>query len=347
MMKISAQNLSKICSDKLAEKTSDANAKSRLQQELDYIAKNEVYAEVLAVTSELVSYSRELGYYSRFMGLMGSSLIAFLLGITEVNPLKHNLPVEVFMGDRSWDIEMTFDVNFIPILKQYVQENYPHIPIVDRGTRPSWLVFSGDATNWNTYGFDTGSIVKLSFYGNSYGYPALKELTELTGVDIYSIPFDDKQTIEIMKTTDMKVDDKESDESELWRRSIMQMVNPKTFEELVRTEGWIRGDYSCEKKDIPNMPAFRDEIFLDLLHSGINSVAAYEIMECVRKGKGLTEEYTSMLSNAGISEQYMDSLNQVQYLFPKAHCIALAMTEYRTAWFKAYYPEEFQKVMKW
>ncbi|MCI9625471.1 MAG: hypothetical protein HFI90_01690, partial [Clostridia bacterium] len=55
MMKIPVQNLSKICSDKLAEKTSDVNAKIRLQQELDYIAKNEVYAEVLAVTSELVS----------------------------------------------------------------------------------------------------------------------------------------------------------------------------------------------------------------------------------------------------------------------------------------------------
>lgn len=346
------QDISKICNDKLSEKTSYANASNRLQQELDYIAKDEVYAEVFAVASELVSYSRELGYYTGLCGCLGSSLVAFLLGITEINPLKYNLPVEVFMGTHNepLDIDLMFDVNFIPILIQYVRENYPNIAIIDRGeVRPTWLVFRGDATNWNTYEFDRRNVIKLAFSGNSY-YTALKELSDMTGVDIFSISFDDKQTIELLKTDGIGYDDKEPDEPELWRRSFTRMVNPKTFEELVQTAGWDSGTYTCEQKDIPSMPAFREDVFLYLLHSGIDGVTAYEIMECVRKGHGLVEKYVpkyiSAMTNAGIPKQYIDKLNQVRYLFPKAHCIALTMTEYRIAWFKAHYPDEFHKVMK-
>ena len=353
MMKIPVQNLSKICSDKLAEKTSDVNAKIRLQQELDYIAKNEVYAEVLAVTSELVSYSRELGYYSRFMGSLGSSLIAFLLGITEIDPLKYNLPAEVFMrvhDNKPLHIEMIFDKDFIPILKQYVRENYPHLVILDRcRTRRDWLVFSGDVTNWNTYGFDTDSIVYLGFHGVSNFNTSLKELSELTGVDTFSIPFDDEQAIEVMKTFGIGDDDKEPDKDELWRRSITRMVNPKTFDEFVQTDGWIHSTYTCEQKDIPNMPAFREDVFLYLLHSGIDRVTACGIMERAGKWYALTEkhvpEYISAMLNAGISKQYIDNLNQIRYLWTKAHSICGAMPQYRRAWFKAHYPEEFREVM--
>ncbi|MCI9625474.1 MAG: hypothetical protein HFI90_01705 [Clostridia bacterium] len=340
------------------EKTTDANAKIRLQQELDYIEKNETYAEVFAVASELVSYSRELGYYSRFFGCLGSSLIAFLLGITEIDPLKYNLPVEVFMGvhnDKPLDIELKFDMRFIPMAKRYMRENYPHIAIISREDIPCTVAiltveplrycclgFREGATNRNTDKFDQKNVIKLSFGGQPHT-TALNVLSELTGVDIYSISFDDKQTIEVMKTADIDYGDEKLN---LERCKIRQLVNPGTFEDLIQMSGWIHGTYQCAPKDISNMPAFRDDVFLYLLNSGIDRVTAYEIMDCVRKGKGLTEEYTSVLSNAGISKQYIDNLKQVKYLFSKAHCIALTMAEYRMAWFEAHYAEEFQKVMK-
>lgn len=337
MTKITVQNISKICRSRLSEMTSDADASDRLQKELDYISKNEAYAEVFAVASGLVSYSRLLGYYTGFHGCIGSSLVAFLLGITEIDPLKYNLPVEVFMGihnDKSLDIELMFYENFIPKAKMYIRENYPNIAIIDRGKSPVWLVFRGNATSRDTDKSNSKSVIKLAIVGNSYYTNAFKELSDKTGVDIFGIPFDDKQTMEILKIAD--------DE----RNDIIQIIKPKTFEDFVQISGWVHSTYRCAHKDIPKMPAFRDDVFLYLLRSGIDSVTAYEIMECVRKGRGLTEEYTSVLLNAGISNQYIDNLKQVQYLFPKAHCIALTMTEYRISWFKAHYPDEFHKVMK-
>lgn len=345
MNKITVQNISKLCISKLYEKMPDANASNRLQKELDYISKNKAYAEVFTVASKLVSYSRELGYYTGFHGCIGSSLLAFLLGITEIDPLKYNLPIEVLMGihkNKPLDIEMMFDAQFIPMAKRYVQKNYPNIAIIDRGNLPYWLVFQGDATNQNTDKFDQKNVIKLSFWGNPY-YTALKELSDTTGVDIFGIPFDDKQTIEVLKTADIGYADGE------WgfkRRDITQIVKPKTFEDFVQISGWVHGTYRCAPKDIPNVPAFRDDVFSDLLRSGIDSVTAYEIMKCVQKGKVRTDEYISVLSNAGIPNQYIDNLKQVRYLFPKAHCIALTMTEYRIALFKAHYPGEFQKVME-
>ena len=133
MTKITVENIAKICSSKLSEKTSDANASSRLQKELDYISKYEAYAEVFTVASELASYSRELGYYTTFHGDIGSSLVAFLLGITEIDPLKYNLPVEIFTGihnDKPLYIALRFDSRFIPMVKRYVRENYPNITIM-------------------------------------------------------------------------------------------------------------------------------------------------------------------------------------------------------------------------
>lgn len=370
MNKITVQNISKICSSKLSEKALNVNVNNRLQKELDYIAKNEVYAEVFTIASELVSYSRELGYYIGFDGDIGSSLAAFLLGITEIDPLKYNLPVEFFTGihnDKPLSIVPMVDARFIPMAKWYVQENYPNIEIMNREDiylnrgiidleyfmkfpenlcradfQDFCLVWKA-ATKRNIDLFcdlpDQKNVIKLSFQADPY-YTALKELSDITGIDLFDIPFDDKQTIEVLKTADVGYKRRD-----FKHRDIIQIVNPKTFEDFVQISGWLDSNYWHSQKDVSKMPAFRDDVFLDLLHGGIDSVTAYEIMEYVDR-TGLTDKHISVLSNAGISKQYIDSLNKVHSLSSKAHCIYLTMTEYRIAWFKAHYPNEFQKVME-
>lgn len=355
MANIAMQNISKICKNKLLEKAADVAAYNRLQTELDYIAQNEEYAEAFIAASELISYSRELGYYTGFHGCIGSSLVAFLLGITEIDPIKYNLPFEVLAGihnDKKPDIELLFDVQFLSPAKRYVQENYPNAVIFERGDRPAWLVFQGDITNigkdtakpskWNTDDVDPRNVIKVGFYGIQ-DYAALKELSDMTGVDLFGIPMDDKQTLNVLKTSNM-IELVEFDRDSL--RSILQIAEPKTFEDFVQVSGWWHSTYRCMQDRILEMPAFRDDVLLYLLQNGIDKITAYEIMERVRRGKGLTDEYRSILLQAGISKQYIENLNQVQYLFPKAHCICSTMTAYRAAWFEAHYPDEFQKVMK-
>ena len=44
-------------------------------------------------------------------GSVGNSLVAFLLGITDYNPIDYNLPFEMFAGNR-YDKEPDINLNF-------------------------------------------------------------------------------------------------------------------------------------------------------------------------------------------------------------------------------------------
>ena len=65
-----------------------------------------------------------------------------------------------------------------------------------------------------------------------------------------------------------------------------------------------------------------------------------EINRFVDAGK-LDDAFEKLLKNSGIENWYIDSLNKIKYMFPKAHATAYVMMAWRIAWFKIYYPLEY------
>ena len=88
----------------------------RLNIELNSIIENELDM-IYIITSKLVEKSQEYGYLTGFRGCIGSSLVAYLLGITECNPLSKkfggfNIPFETFVGvnfNKVLDINLNID----------------------------------------------------------------------------------------------------------------------------------------------------------------------------------------------------------------------------------------------
>lgn len=88
----------------------------------------------------------------------------------------------------------------------------------------------------------------------------------------------------------------------------------------------------------------RDDIMNYLILKGLPNKAAFDIMEKVRKGKGVTPEQEDLMLSRQVPHWYVESCKRISYMFPRAHAVAYVMMSYRIAYYKVYYPAEFYAV---
>jgi DNA polymerase III alpha subunit len=98
MLASSTEHLRRLCQAKLSERYEPAcvaHASERLNHELQVLDRLGRVDEFLAV-GELAQFAREEGIPFRLMGSGCSSIVAFLSGYSDVDPLRHQLPFERF-----------------------------------------------------------------------------------------------------------------------------------------------------------------------------------------------------------------------------------------------------------
>ncbi len=126
-----------VCTKRVKELFGDqlnTEVKERLQRELDAIIGNG-YAGLYLMWKRLIEKSHEDGYPTMSRGAVGSSLVAYLCGITEINPLSeqnggYDIPEEVFMGinlNKTPDI----DISFTEEIQEKIQEYTNQLPGVE------------------------------------------------------------------------------------------------------------------------------------------------------------------------------------------------------------------------
>ena len=126
------EELTNICTERVKElfgDDPDLEVRERLEQELNAIKQNG-YAGIYMIWLQLVRKSLDEGYPTGIRGSVGSSLVAYLCGITDINPLSkendgYQIPVEVFMGlnlDKEPDIDINFGSNIRNVIQEYVSK---------------------------------------------------------------------------------------------------------------------------------------------------------------------------------------------------------------------------------
>ena len=182
----------------------------------------------------------------------------------------------------------------------------------------------------------------------------LKMLEELTGKTIDDVVWNDEKIYSLFRSADTYgIAEFDKD----FMKKLLHTIKPKSFDDLVRISGiahgtgtWIDNGEELFRVGhiISDIPSLRDDVFLLLESYGVDRETAFEIAEYVRKGKlkidtEMTKKYIRLMQEAKVPEWYIKSLGKIFYMFPKAHSVAYVMNAVRLAWFKVYYPTEFDK----
>lgn len=215
---------------------------------------------------------------------------------------------------------------------------------------------------WMTTHFDFHSIdsnlLKLDILGHD-DPTMIRMLQDLSGIDPTTVPTDDQETMKLFsgpeslgvtpdqilcKTGTLGIPEFGTG----FVRQMLEDTRPSTFSELVQISGlshgtdvWLGNAQDLIRKgtcDLSNVIGCRDDIMVTLMYKGLEPSVAFNIMEKVRKGKGLTEEHEQAMKDNGVEKWYIDSCKKIKYMFPKAHAAAYVLNSVRIAYFKVHHP---------
>mgnify|MGYP000711233378 CR=1 FL=1 len=203
------------------------------------------------------------------------------------------------------------------------------------------------------------NLLKLDILGHD-DPTMIRMLQDLTGLDPQTIPLDDQTVMSLfMNTSALGVEPEDINGIPLGCLGIpefgtdfaMQMVidaKPTEFSDLIRISGlshgtdvWLGNAQTLIEQGIATISTAictRDDIMIYLIGMGLDSEQSFTIMESVRKGKGLKEEWKEEMRAHNVPEWYIDSCLKIKYMFPKAHAAAYVMMAWRIAYCKVFYP---------
>ncbi|MCI9072131.1 MAG: PolC-type DNA polymerase III [Lachnospiraceae bacterium] len=203
------------------------------------------------------------------------------------------------------------------------------------------------------------NLLKLDILGHD-DPTMIRMLQDLTGLDPTKIPLDDKGVMSLFQNTDALGVTPEQISGcpvgslgipEFGTEFVIQMLldtKPQQFSDLIRISGlghgtdvWLGNAQTLileGKATISTAICCRDDIMIYLINQGVESSLSFTIMESVRKGKGLKDDWIDAMKEKEVPDWYIWSCKKIKYMFPKAHAAAYVMMAWRIAYCKINYP---------
>lgn len=227
--------------------------------------------------------------------------------------------------------------------------------------RPAEDINSGTVTTHFDFHSLHDYLVKLDILGHD-DPTVIKMLEDLTGLDARKINLDHPEVMSLFSSTKaLGVSEKEllskvgtygiPEFGTKFVRQMLEDTKPEKFSDLVRISGfshgtdvWLNNAQDLIRKKVCHLSeaiSARDDIMTYLINMNLEPSIAFKIMEDVRKGKGLKQEYIEEMKKFNVPEWYIDSCNKIKYMFPKAHAVAYVTMAFRIAYFKLFHPLAF------
>lgn len=178
----------------------------RAEYELSVI-KNKGYSPYFLVVADLLHYARTHGILSNIRGSVSGSMVTYLSGITNINPLEYEIPFERFLNpDRpsAPDIDMDYADDRRDDMIAYVRQKYGTEKVAQIGTFGTMAARGSvrDVARAMGFPYDVGDRISKLIPMGSQGFPmtierALEEVPELKTA--YENELDTRRIIDMAK----------------------------------------------------------------------------------------------------------------------------------------------------
>ena len=178
----------------------------RIEYELKVIV-DKGYSQYFLVVWDLLRYAHEHGILTNIRGSVAGSLVTYLSGITNVDPIEYKLPFERFLNPErpsAPDIDMDFADNRRDEVIEYTRKKYGHDKVAQIGTFGTMMARGAvrDVARAMGFPYDTGDRISKLIPMGAQGFPmtidkALGDVPELK--DMYEKEPDVKKIIDMAK----------------------------------------------------------------------------------------------------------------------------------------------------
>ncbi|MES2215746.1 MAG: DNA polymerase III subunit alpha [Patescibacteria group bacterium] len=163
-------------------------AVKRAEYELSVI-KGKGYAPYFLVVADLLKFARENGILSNIRGSVSGSMVTYLAGITNIDPLEYEIPFERFLNpDRpsAPDIDMDYADDRRDEMIEYTRRKYGADKVAQIGTFGTMMARGSvrDVARAMGFAYDIGDRISKLIPMGAQGFPmtierALEEVAEL------------------------------------------------------------------------------------------------------------------------------------------------------------------------
>ena len=376
--------LREICESKLKEKYENyIELQDRLNNELEIIHMANIEGMILclnkAFTKLHINESQVM-----YEGLFGNSLVAYLCGITNINPITFNLNdyfLHVYDECRKY---FSFSVNSNlrdRIIKEL--ENCEAIyKIVQAKTsfrhsgkllpHPCTYIVIPTINDYDSEDYDDliykientdcdeidGYYIILYLFGNK-NLDDLCEISAITNKDPEHIEMNDVDVLNYFNTEDYNYI---FENLPLYKEDYIDIANilkPKTFNDLVKLFSIVYGEGVWDNNaeviiknkiiELDYLPMNRDELF-DVLTSNypISRFAVFKMIKNLGYGRGIIypSRFEILIKKGKIQKWFIDFCNKIIYLVPKQSMIRRALIMWKLIWYKIHYNDEYNAMYK-
>ncbi len=416
------ENLEKITLDAAKTIYGDklpAAVKERLDREFSYI-NDDIAATVILIAKLQSDFVKENGGKAWVRGKIPGSFIAYILGITEINPLKphyfcekcghfmvadgerdcfslprikcpvcgeetsadgHNIRAELFfnLGKKLPSIDIIIPESLhlqylgflsdkfgkdkialaalgetvIPNRIMIISKERAFADIVPlKENRAPFPAIDGD---WREF----SEVLYMQNYTLGEELDALASLEKETGKDIKDINFADAKIYDLFRDGD--TDLIPGFDGDIVKDILIE-ANPMSFSDLVKVCGAFHGTCVWSQNieellskgicEISDIPTTTDELIDYLVARGAEYEDAIFVMRHILRGSIAKEtisaddiaKFREIISDANVPEWFEKYCSKIRYIFSKGYSVAICITAVRAAWFKVYYPEQFERV---